>query len=83
MAVTRWRLPDPVGGGRLSFGNQRLFESGALLLWVLTPFPLVLIVLNLRNYFATRQLIFIIACMIILLPSARILSIPPRYFSPV
>jgi hypothetical protein len=43
------------------------FELGALLIWIVLPFPLVLIILNLRNYFfAARQLIFIAPALIIL-----------------
>ncbi|MDM7995269.1 MAG: glycosyltransferase family 39 protein [Acidobacteriota bacterium] len=67
--------------------SQRLFESGALLLWILTPFPLVLIVLNLRNYFfATRQLIFIVPALIMLVAiGADFIGqrYRRRYFSPV
>lgn len=67
--------------------SRRLFESGALLLWILTPFPLVLIVLNLRHYFfATRQLIFIVPALILLVAvGADFLGqhCRRRYFSPV
>ncbi len=63
------------------------FESGALLLWVLTPFPLVLIILNLRNYFfSARQLIFVVPALIILVAvGADYIGqrYRRRYFSPV
>jgi hypothetical protein len=62
------------------------FELGALLIWVLLPFPLVLIILNLRNYFfAARQLIFVTPALIILAAVGVDYlrqRYPRRYFSP-
>jgi uncharacterized membrane protein len=47
--------------------TQRSLELGALLIWLLTPFPLVLAILIWRNYFfASRQLIFIAPALLIL-----------------
>jgi uncharacterized membrane protein len=62
------------------------FELGALLIWVLLPFPMVLIILNLRNYFfAARQLIFVTPALIILAAVGVDYlrqRYPRRYFSP-
>lgn len=47
--------------------TQRLLELGALLIWTVTPFPLVLALLNWRSYFfAARQLLFIAPALLIL-----------------
>jgi uncharacterized membrane protein len=66
--------------------TQRFFELGALLIWVIVPFPLVLAILNWRDYFfATRQLIFIAPALIMLAAvGADYLKqkIARRYFSP-
>jgi uncharacterized membrane protein len=66
--------------------ERHSLELGALLLWILTPFPLVLAVLIWRNYFfASRQLIFITPALIILAAvGADYLKqkIARRYFSP-
>lgn len=67
--------------------TEREFEAGALLIWMLIPFPLVLAILNLRSYFfSTRQLIFIAPALLI--PAAigadyLRQKIARRYFSPV
>jgi hypothetical protein len=62
------------------------FELGALLIWIVLPFPLVLIILNLRNYFfAARQLIFVTPALIILAAVGVDYlrqRYPRRYFSP-
>jgi uncharacterized membrane protein len=61
-------------------------EVGALLFWMLTPFPVILAVLTWRNYFfASRQFIFITPALIILAAvGADYLrqKISRRYFSP-
>jgi uncharacterized membrane protein len=47
--------------------TQRFLELGALLIWVLTPFPIILLVLSWRNYFfSARQLLFITPALLIL-----------------
>jgi hypothetical protein len=66
--------------------TQHSLQVGALLLWVLTPFPLVLAILSWRNYFfASRQFIFITPALIILAAvGADYLrrKIARKYFSP-
>ncbi|MBN1567441.1 MAG: glycosyltransferase family 39 protein [Acidobacteria bacterium] len=66
--------------------TQRSFEAGALLIWMIAPFPIVLAVLNLRNYFfSTRQLVFIVpALMMLAAIGADYMKrkIGSRYFSP-
>ncbi len=45
----------------------RSLELGALLIWLLSPFPLVLAILSWRNYFfSSRQLIFVAPALLIL-----------------
>jgi uncharacterized membrane protein len=65
---------------------QRSLELGILLLWILTPFPLILAILTWRNYFfASRQFIFVTPALIILAAiGADYLKqkISRRYFSP-
>jgi len=67
--------------------TQHSLEIGALLIWLLTPFPLVLAILAWRNYFfATRQLIFIAPALLILAAAGADFlrqRIARRYFSPV
>jgi uncharacterized membrane protein len=74
--------------GVYHLGKARgLFESGALLIWLLTPFPLVLAVLSWRHYFfASRQLIFIAPALLILAAAGADFlrqKIVRRYFSPL
>lgn len=61
-------------------------ELGALLIWLLTPFPLVLAILAWRNYFfASRQLIFITPALLVLAAAGADFlrqKIARRYFSP-
>jgi uncharacterized membrane protein len=74
-----------VGGYHLKKAQCSL-ELGVLLLWILTPFPLILAILTWRNYFfASRQFIFITPALIILAAvGADYLKqkIARRYFSP-
>jgi uncharacterized membrane protein len=66
--------------------SGRSFELGALLIWLITPFPLALVILNWRNYFfATRQLIFITPALIILAAVGADYvkrKVARRYFNP-
>jgi uncharacterized membrane protein len=66
--------------------KQRSLELGMLLIWLLTPIPVILIILSWREYFfATRQLIFITPAIFILAAVGVDFikkNIGHKYFSP-